>query len=275
MIAVVLVFLLFSGISYAVKIKIYNDFVISGSLNYIKIDNFDRSAEYMIEIESDDKIYRFPVKDRIAFFAVPYRSSPVITVNLIKNGSVIYREFLFVEKKRYPVSRIKVKERKRTKEVLKRIEEEYLLLRSIFKKYSKKLFKESVFHPPLDDLQITTPYGAKRIINGKRRSIHWGTDFRAPEGTPVYASLSGKVEIARELFYTGNTVIINHGLGLFTLYAHLSIIKVKEGDMVKAGQVIGNVGSTGRSTAPHLHFGIYINDYRVDPELALDIILLE
>ncbi|ACO03251.1 MAG TPA: M23 family peptidase [Persephonella sp.] len=275
MLAVAVFLLILSLTSYASDISIYSESVYPGSLNYIKINSFERNSEYTIEIESGSKTYRFPVKDSIAFFAVPYKSSSVITVNLLKDGRVIYRKFISVSRKSYPVSKIRVKERKRTKEVLKRIEKEYFLLRKIFRKYSQKLFDESSFYPPLDKLYVTTPFGAKRIINGKKRSIHWGTDFRAAEGTPVYASLSGKVEIARDLFFTGNTVIINHGLGLFTLYAHLSEISVKEGSFVKAGQIIGKVGSTGRSTAPHLHFGIYINDQRVDPELALDIIFLE
>jgi murein DD-endopeptidase MepM/ murein hydrolase activator NlpD len=261
--------------SYAEEISIYKKIVYPGSLNYIMIDHFDNSIKYSIEVESKNKKYRFPVKESIAFFSIPYESSGIVAVNLIKNGTVIFREFIQIRKKEYPVSRIKIKERKKTKKILKRIEEEYLLLRKIFKKYSNRLFKEKKFYPPLKRLTVTTPYGAKRIINNKKRSVHWGTDFRAPEGTPVYASLSGKVEIARELFFTGKTVIINHGLGLFTLYAHLSNITVDEGSFVKSGQTIGTVGSTGRSTGPHLHFGVYINDHRVDPEQTLDIIFLK
>ncbi|MDQ7055631.1 MAG: M23 family metallopeptidase [Persephonella sp.] len=93
-------------------------------------------------------------------------------------------------------------------------------------------------------------------------------DFVASEGTPVYASLTGKVVLAQELFYTGKTVVIDHGKGLFTLYAHLSRISVKEGEMVKRGKIIGNVGSTGRSTGPHLHFGVYLVGMRIDPDLV-------
>jgi len=152
--------------------------------------------------------------------------------------------------------------------ILERIKRENRLLRKALKVYTKKLYREKYFHKPLKILKVSTPFGAKRILNGKRKYIHWGVDFRARRGTPVYASLSGKVVLARNFYLTGNTVVINHGLGIYTLYAHLDKILVKEGRFVKVGQTIGKVGSTGRSTGPHLHFGIYINDVKVDPMLA-------
>lgn len=145
MLAVAVFLLILSLTSYASDISIYSESVYPGSLNYIKINSFERNSEYTIEIESGSKTYRFPVKDSIAFFAVPYKSSSVITVNLLKDGRVIYRKFISVSRKSYPVSKIRVKERKRTKEVLKRIEKEYFLLRKIFRKYSQKLLMKAHF----------------------------------------------------------------------------------------------------------------------------------
>lgn len=159
--------------------------------------------------------------------------------------------------------------KKPSKKLLERIKREAKLIRATLSRYTPKLFTESKMLKPLKHLRVSTPFGAKRIINGKKKTYHWGTDFRAKAGTPIHAVLSGKVVLARNLYYTGNTVIINHGLGLYTLYAHMSKIKVKEGQFVKGGKTIGYVGSTGRSTGPHLHFGVYVNDTRVDPMLAL------
>jgi len=105
------------------------------------------------------------------------------------------------------------------------------------------------------------------------RSTHSGVDISAPYGSPVRAANSGKVVLARELYFSGKTVILNHGLGLYTYYCHFSKIKVKLGDIVKKGDAVGLVGSTGRSTGPHLHWGVKVQDSRVDP-LALLILPL-
>ena len=196
---------------------------------------------------------------------------------ITRDGDIIFKREIPVIKRKYRVSRIWVKRGKKKVDkhklrlIQERIKRENRLLRKVLRVYTKKLFKERYFHKPLKVLRISTPFGAKRILNGKKKYIHWGVDFRGKRGTPVYASLSGKVVLARNFYLTGNTVVINHGLGLYTLYAHLNKILVKEGRFVKAGQEIGKVGSTGRSTGPHLHFGIYINGVRVDPMLAFKI----
>ena len=99
---------------------------------------------------------------------------------------------------------------------------------------------------------------------------HAGIDFRAPQGAPVHASNRGRVMLARDLFFTGNTVVIDHGFGLFTLYVHLSKLAVRRGAMVDKGQQIGQVGMTGRATGPHLHFAARVADARIDPEALLE-----
>ncbi|WP_457639256.1 M23 family metallopeptidase [Persephonella sp.] len=263
---ILLVFLLIINASLAQQIKLLSENFYPAGLNILQLED-PKNTE--IEINTGKKTYRFTASGKKAFYAIPYDAGRVAILNVIKNGKIIYRKFIKIHQKKYPVSRITVKERKKTKELLKRIQDEYRLIRKVLSIKTTPLFTEDRFIPPLKKLVVSTPFGAKRIINGKKRSIHWGTDFSAPEGTPVYATLTGRVVLARELFYTGKTVIINHGGGLFSLYAHLSQINVKEGQTVKGGQVIGKVGSTGRSTGPHLHFGIYLNGLRVDPSLAL------
>jgi murein DD-endopeptidase MepM/ murein hydrolase activator NlpD len=111
----------------------------------------------------------------------------------------------------------------------------------------------------------TDSFGTRRTFNGKLASIHRGMDFRAPSGTPVAAANSGKVIIARGLFYEGNLVVIDHGQGLYTLYMHLSRIDVAEGESVRKGQRLGLSGATGRVTGPHLHFAARWQGAYVDP----------
>jgi murein DD-endopeptidase MepM/ murein hydrolase activator NlpD len=115
------------------------------------------------------------------------------------------------------------------------------------------------------DAAISDVFGSQRIFNGKSQSPHLGLDFRVPSGTPVAAMNDGTVLLARLLYYEGNFVVLDHGQGLLTMYMHLSEFKVKEGDQVKRGQVIGLSGSTGRATGPHLHVGVRWQGTNLDP----------
>jgi len=116
----------------------------------------------------------------------------------------------------------------------------------------------------------TSIFGGRRIYNGEPRSPHPGLDLRAAVGTPVIASGAGAVVIAEDLYYSGNTVILDHGGGLFTIYAHLSEISVEEGQSVESGRAIGLSGATGRVTGPHLHWGAKIGNRPFDPTALLD-----
>jgi len=112
---------------------------------------------------------------------------------------------------------------------------------------------------------ISDVFGSVRIFNGKSSSPHLGLDFRVPSGTPIHAMNDGTVLLARPLYFEGNFVILDHGQGLLTLYLHLSEFKVKEGDQVKRGQVIGLSGGTGRATGPHLHAAVRWQGTYLDP----------
>jgi len=112
-------------------------------------------------------------------------------------------------------------------------------------------------------------FGSRSIFNGQARQPHGGADFLSPAGTPIQAPNSGRVVLARDLYFTGNTVVIDHGLGVFSLLAHLSVMDVHQGDLVTRGQTIGQVGATGRVTGPHLHWAVRMNGARVDPLAVL------
>ena len=145
-----------------------------------------------------------------------------------------------------------------------RIEREAALLADTWKAPADERLWSGAFVRPVAE-PANSAFGTRSIFNGKPRNAHSGADFLSPAGTPVHAPNAGRIAVARLLYFSGNTVIIDHGLGLFSLLAHLSAIDVREGDRVAAGQVIGKVGATGRVTGPHLHWTVRAANARVDP----------
>lgn len=117
--------------------------------------------------------------------------------------------------------------------------------------------------------RANSSFGTRSVFNGERRNPHAGTDFLSGTGTPIHAPAGGRIVAARDLFFTGNTVVIDHGLGVFSMLAHLSRIDVREGEMVETGTIVGLVGATGRVTGPHLHWALRVGEARVDPLSAL------
>ena len=120
------------------------------------------------------------------------------------------------------------------------------------------------FRMPLEGEFKGSNFGKRRVLNGHPGSPHSGVDFPAPTGTPVHAAQKGRVVLAEDLYFSGNTVIVDHGLGIYTFYCHFSEIDAKLGDEVVAGTVIGKVGATGRVTGPHLHWGLQVQHTRVN-----------
>lgn len=149
-------------------------------------------------------------------------------------------------------------------EQIQRANEERDKLRAIFDQVTPEKLWDGDFRVPLDGVTTGGNFGKRRVLNGQPGSPHSGVDFPAVTGTPVHAAQSGRVALAQELFFSGNTVVVDHGLGIYTFYGHLSEIDVKVGNELQSGQVLGKVGATGRVTGPHLHWGLTIERARVN-----------
>jgi murein DD-endopeptidase MepM/ murein hydrolase activator NlpD len=155
-------------------------------------------------------------------------------------------------------------------EQLARAEEETRRLRAIFATVTPEKLWRGRFRIPLENVKSGGNFGRRRVLNGQPGSPHSGVDFPAPEGTPVHAAQRGRVVLAEPLYFSGNTVVLDHGLGLYTFYGHLSEIAVKPGDNVESGSLLGQVGATGRVTGPHLHWGLTVNRARVNALQIVD-----
>ena len=146
-------------------------------------------------------------------------------------------------------------------------------LTAVFRAITADRLWRGRFTRPVGGTLPGTGFGARRIINGAPRSPHGGIDYSMPLGTPVVAANTGRVALVDEFFFPGRLVVLDHGLGLYTLYFHLDSVTVSEGERVERGQTLGSVGASGRATGPHLHFGAQVGTARVDPAALLGLAL--
>ena len=152
-----------------------------------------------------------------------------------------------------------------------RIEREAKWLRQVWDSSAAERLWTAPFVRPVPE-PANSAFGTRSIFNGRRLNAHGGADFLSAAGTPIHAPNAGRIVAARDLYYSGNTVIIDHGLGVLSMLAHLSAFEVHEGDRVERGQVVGRVGATGRVTGPHLHWAIRAVGSRIDPLSLLAVI---
>jgi murein DD-endopeptidase MepM/ murein hydrolase activator NlpD len=191
----------------------------------------------------------------------------VLLVRAIRDGrpELAATHQLRVAPRRFPTRRLNVATRYASPPAtaLERIRQESERLGEIFQSVTPHRWSGPFLLPVGDD--PTSNFGARSIFNGQSRNPHAGIDFRSREGTPVRAPNAGLIVLAENLFFTGNTVVVDHGLGLYSLFAHLSRIDVARGAAVESGATLGLVGATGRVTGPHLHWAVRLNEARVDP----------
>jgi murein DD-endopeptidase MepM/ murein hydrolase activator NlpD len=188
------------------------------------------------------------------------------TVWMADGRSKPIRKSLRVLPKKFPTQRIRVQQKYVTlnPKDSERAAREHRQLTEIWQSATDRRMWAEPFIRPVSSKRATG-FGRRRIVNGEPRSPHSGVDLRATTGTPIRAANAGRVVMAKDLFFAGNTIILDHGLGLYTVYAHCSKMRAKPGDQVAQGQIIGEVGATGRVTGPHLHWACRINGARVNP----------
>jgi len=187
-------------------------------------------------------------------------------------GKPSVQRHMNIVRKKYPAQELKVERAyvDPPPEVRARIAEEARRTREILGSFSLRRQWRLPMQRPVPG-EVSSAFGLRRVFNGQPRSQHKGLDLRGAAGTPVLAAADGTVALAEELYFSGNVVYLDHGLGLFSVYAHLSAIEVRPGQQVGRGQVLGRVGSTGRSTGPHLHLGCYALGAAVDPTPLMEV----
>ena len=210
----------------------------------------------------------------IGLVALPLDSAGPLEL-IARNGSRgPDRELVVVARSRsYASTRLRVGPRGEDRpEVQERIRRDRERIRAALRTVSREWLPRESFRWPRPP-EFTSPFGQRRVFNGTTRSRHLGLDLRGSSGTPVRAPAAARVALVGDFFYQGNAVYLDHGLGLVTAYFHLSRLDVREGDVVEPGEQLGLVGSTGRSTAPHLHWAAYVNGFNVDPAslIGLDV----
>ncbi len=207
----------------------------------------------------------------IALVGIPLSTQPGRnTINVIEQHGKSQIPFT-VNDKNYPAQRITIKKKRMvtgfTDEDLKRIKADKIKMAKAKAVWSEQN-TDTHFIAPVDG-RLSSLFGLKRFFNGIPKRPHNGLDIAAPTGAPIVAPASAKVINTGNYYFNGNTVFLDHGQGLLSAYLHMDNIQVKPGDIVRQGQQLGTVGSTGRVTGPHLHWIVYLNKTPVDPALFI------
>lgn len=187
-------------------------------------------------------------------------------------ATVSFQQNLAVVGQNYPLVELKVQHSftAPNRRLLKRIKREEILKHRVFAESSEARLWRGPFEAPVRE-PVTEAFGVRRIFNNQLKTEHLGLDYHAPRGTRVRAANSGRVILAQHLFFEGNCVIVDHGQGLMTLYMHLSKFKVRKGQRVRRGQLLGLSGATGRATGPHLHLAVRWEGMYLDPARLLQL----
>ena len=265
-------------------IRLSTDRIVNGGVLLVEIDTtrWGRPARNIVIKRADltFPVYVHPRKAAGTHFSlipIPFRTKPG-KANLIiqwedSRGSQSVAIPFRIAAGKYHKERLSVDSRRVSppKKDRERAQREYQEIKRIYAAGVAAKLWNGPFDLPLKSA-VTSNFGNSRVFNGQIKSYHNGIDFRAAVGTPISAANSGIVKLSKNLFYSGNAVILDHGTGLFSIYAHLSELRVKPHQRVEKGQTIGLSGATGRVSGPHLHWGIKLNGIAVNPTMMVDVI---
>jgi len=210
-------------------------------------------------------------KGQFAIIGIPLSAKPGTDSLTIKQGNRNHRLKFEIKDKHYRTQRLNIKDKRKVNpnaEDMKRINRETKRIKAALAYWSDTQPERLRLIPPVEGIRSDS-FGSRRIFNGQPRRPHSGMDIAASEGTPIHAPAAGTVINTGDYFFNGKSVFIDHGRGLVTMYGHMSEIDVSEGQVVKQGDLLGKVGMTGRVTGAHLHWGVSLNDARIDPALLL------
>jgi len=272
-------FLIISSI-FALNINVSDSIVANGKTALIEFEK-EKNINYekVIVGKKTYKVYQHPSdsKKLYALLPISYYEKPnnkkIQVIYKQNENKKIKKLFLKIEDANYKKETIKVSNSKvnLNKKDKERASLEYAQAIKIYNTFTDKSYIKSKFVSPLGT-KITSDFGKARVYNGSLKGYHSGTDFRAKIGTELIACNDGKIVLAKNRFYSGGSVIIDHGQGIYTCYYHMSKFSVKKGDVVKKSQLLGLSGDTGRVTGPHLHFSARVGGIQVDPLQLIDLL---
>jgi murein DD-endopeptidase MepM/ murein hydrolase activator NlpD len=278
---ILLAFVVCSSLLFSFNVKVSNTNIANGAtslfefkkakgLKYQKLTLGKRSFNVYENPLDSTKMYALLP---ISYYAKP--SEETLKITYTKDGKTKTKSMLVqVKDGNYKKEKIQVTKSKvnpKGKKVNDRINKEYHEAMNLYSTSTQKNQLSSAFILPMESF-ITSDFGKARVYNDTLKGYHSGTDFRAKVGTPIIASNEGVVALVKDRFYSGGTVIIDHGQGIYTCYYHMSAFSVKKNQYIEKGEVIGLSGKSGRVTGPHLHFSVRVGGVQVDPLQFVELI---
>jgi murein DD-endopeptidase MepM/ murein hydrolase activator NlpD len=251
------------ALSYALP----REATVPGGVKLIRLED-QGSAMPAVDVDGQRAMVIQDGNSWVAVIGIPL-SAPLAIRHVVVHGSGGRQEIDFmVRDKRYATQSLKVPPAQVNPSPadLERINREIVIIDHALRHWTDEQPESLRLAQPVPGVRSSS-FGLRRVFNGESRKPHSGMDIAAPAGTPVRVPIAGTVVDAGEYYFNGNTVFVDHGRGLISMYCHLSAIDVKPGQHIAAGTTIGEVGMTGRATGPHLHWGLSLNHTWVDPEL--------
>ena len=242
---------------------------VHGGIALIPIESFE--PVHSVSFQDSDQL----IAERHAIVAVPLFTDPGVYDAVVLHGNNQTSTAQFrVTQKQYPEEHITIADQELvspSQTNLDRISRESQLMREAYARFSEQPAELLPLIQPVEG-RNSGVFGSRRFFNGQPRNPHSGIDWAAPTGTPIKNPAPGVVAVTGEFFFNGNTVMVDHGGGFISMMCHLDSIAVSEGQHIDRGSVLGTVGTTGRSTGPHLHWTVSLNGVRTDPDVFMRVL---